>query len=96
MIESLEGVMNAAGIDDAAMKSYAGTYGDRTITIENGNLYYQRKGRQKFQMTVMSGDTFMFRDIDYFRIKFEKDSNGNITGIAGLYDDGHNDNSPRN
>ncbi len=95
MIESIEGAMNAQGIDETTMKSYAGNYGDRTITIENGNLYYQRKGRQKFQMTPMSNDTFMFRDIDYFRIKFEKDSNGNVTGIAGLYDDGHNDSSPK-
>lgn len=96
MIESLEGTLNASAIDDATMKSYTGSYGERTITIENGNLYYQRKGRQKFQMTPMSADTFMFKEIDYFRIKFEKDSNGNVTGITGIYDDGHTDNNPKN
>jgi len=96
IIESLEGSMNASAPDDASMKSYTGIYGDRTITVENGTLYYQREGRQKFQMTPMSNDTFMFKEIDYFRIRFEKDSNGNVTGLTGLYDDGHNDNSPKN
>jgi C-terminal processing protease CtpA/Prc len=95
LIESLQGLMNSIVIDAAAMKSYAGTYGERTITYEDGNLYYQRKGGAKFQITPMSNDTFMFKDIEYFRIKFEKDSNGNVTGITGIYDDGHIDSSPK-
>lgn len=95
MIESLQAVMNAPSIDESVMKAYAGIYGDRTITLEGGKLYYQRKGRQKYQMTPMSEDTFMFKDIDYFRLKFVKDSSGNVTEVNGLYDDGHVDKSPR-
>ena len=96
LIESLQSAMDASAPDNTAMTSYSGTYGERMITIENGNLYYQRKGRQKFLMTSMSHDTFMFRELDYFRLRFEKDANGNVTGLTGIYDDGHTDNSPKN
>jgi retinol-binding protein 3 len=95
MIESLQAVMNAPAVDENTLKSYAGTYEDRTITCDAGKLYYQRKGRQKYQMTPISEDTFMFKDIDYFRLKFVKDSNGNVTEVNGLYDDGNVDKSVR-
>lgn len=93
MIESLQASMNAPAIDESVMKSYAGTYQDRTVTYEAGRLYYQRKGRQKYQMTPISEDTFMFKDIDYFRLKFIKDSNGKVTEVNGLYDNGDVDRS---
>jgi len=95
MIGSLEAVMNAPAIDEQKLKSYAGIYEDRTITYEGGKLYYQRRGRQKYQMTPMSEDTFMFKDIDYFRLKFVKDSDGKITEVNGLYDNGDVDKSVR-
>ena len=95
MIEALQGLMDTPAIYDNTLKNYAGTYEDRVITYENGNLFYQRKGRPKMQMTAMGTDTFMFKDIDYFRIKFVKDSNGNITRLNGLYDDGHTNSAQR-
>ena len=94
-IESLNASMNPFSVEENIMKSYAGTYGERNVTFENGILYYQRKGRPKFQMTAMSEDTFMFAELDYFRIKFNKDNGGNITGLTGIYNDGHTDNSAR-
>ncbi|MEO8512948.1 MAG: S41 family peptidase [Ignavibacteria bacterium] len=95
MIESLQAVMNAPAIDDITMKNYAGTYDDRTITYEGGKLYYQRKGRQKYAMIPMTDDTFMFKDLDYFRLKFIKDALGNAIEVNGLYDDGSIDRSKR-
>lgn len=96
MAESLQGAMNAPLIDENTLKSYAGTYKDRTVIYDNGKLYYQRGGRQKYIMTAISEDTFMFKDIDFFRLKFIKDANGNVTEINGLYDNGDVDKSTRN
>jgi retinol-binding protein 3 len=93
--ESLEGAMNCPGVSDEILKRYAGNYAERNITYSNGKLYYQRKPRDKFEMTPMSDDTFMFRDIQYFRVKFEKDDSGKVTGLTGIYDDGHTDKSKR-
>lgn len=95
MIGSLEAVMNAPVIDENVMKSYAGIYDDRSITYEGGKLYYQRKGRQKYAMIPMSDDTFMFKDLEYFRLKFIRDALGNAIEVNGLYDDGHVDRSKR-
>jgi C-terminal processing protease CtpA/Prc len=95
MIESLQAVLNAPVIDENVMKSYAGTYDDRSITYEGGRLFYQRKGRQKYAMTPMTDDTFMFKDLEYFRLKFIRDALGNAIEVNGLYDDGHIDRSKR-
>jgi C-terminal processing protease CtpA/Prc len=95
-IESLNGALNVSDISMDILKSYEGTYGERKITYENGKLFYQRSWRQTYEMTPISDDTFMIMDIDYFRVKFDKDSNGNVTGITGIYDDGHTDNTPKN
>lgn len=95
MVESLNAVLNAPAVDENTLKSYAGTYDDRTITYEAGRLYYQRKGRQKYAMTPMTEDTFMFKDLEYFRLKFVKDALGVVYEVNGLYDDGHQDRSKR-
>jgi retinol-binding protein 3 len=95
MIESLQATMNTPTIDETTLKSYAGTYGERTVSFENGKLYYQRTGRPRMQMIPMTEDTFMFSDVGYFRVKFVKDSNGVVTELNGLYDDGRIDKTPK-
>lgn len=95
MVESLTTTLNDVEIDAALLKKYEGEYGDRKIYLENGKLFYQRSGRQKFELTPMSENTFMLSEIDYFRVRFESDGNGNITSVTGLYDDGNTDSSPK-
>jgi hypothetical protein len=94
-IPVLEAYRNPATLDPALMASYAGKYGPRTITYENGELYYQREGRPKYKMIPMSQDTFVFKELDYFRLKVVKDENGNITHLEGQYAGGQTDTSPR-
>lgn len=95
MIGSYTALLYTPDIEENIMKSYSGTYNDRTITFENGKLYYQRNGRQKYEMIPMSDDTFMLKDLEHFRIKFIKDASGNSIELNGLYDDGHEDRSKR-
>jgi len=45
-------------------------------------------------MTPINETTFMFDDIEYFRLKVVKE-NGKITGVEGLYDNGRTDFSPK-
>lgn len=92
--ESLTLSMSAPDISLETLKGYEGMYGERKVIYENGKLYYQRGKRQIFEMIPLSDDTFMIMEVDYFRVKFDKDSNGNVTGITGIYDDGHTDNTP--
>jgi hypothetical protein len=96
LLETNEALARPFEIDPALMHKYAGVYGPRTVTFENGKLYYQREDRPKYEMIPMSNDTFIFDDIRYFRLKFVTDKAGNVIEVDGLYDDGHTDRSPRN
>ncbi len=89
-------LMNPVAIGTELMQKYAGVYGPRTITVEDGQLYYQRVERPKYQMIPMSADTFVFEDLEYFRLRIDTDESGNIVSVTGLYDNGYTDTSPRN
>ncbi|MFH2048285.1 MAG: S41 family peptidase [bacterium] len=94
-ISTFEAKFNPITVDTEILKSYSGSYGPRQIRFEDGGLIYQREGRPEFKMIPMSEDTFWFEDIDYFRIKFVKDENGNVTELVGLYQGGRTDSNKR-
>jgi hypothetical protein len=94
-IETTEALAHPVMLEPATLKSYAGSYGPRMIGFENGSLYYQREGRPKFKMIPMAPDTFMLDGVEGFRVKIEKDADGKVIGLIGLYDDGHSDKSPK-
>ena len=72
------------------MASYAGQYGPRVLTFEDGKLFYQREGRQKYELIPMAEDLFSIEALDYFRLKIDK-KDGKIMGLKGLYSDGRSD-----
>ena len=86
-IEFLKTELNPFQIEPSILNSYVGQYGPRTITFENGELYYQREGRPKYKMIPMSSELFMFKEMGYFHIKFILE-NGKVKALIGLYDDG--------
>ncbi len=87
MTESLSAELNPVTVPEPTLKKYVGTYGERTISFENGPLYYQRNGRPKFMMIPMSEKLFRFRDLENFRVRFDADENGRVK-LSGLYDNG--------
>lgn len=93
-IENIKAQLQPVTVDSEILKTYAGKYGPRTITFENGDLYYQRVGRPKFKMIPLSEELFMFKEIEYFRLKVIKE-NGTVTKLMGLYDNGRTDENPR-
>jgi hypothetical protein len=88
--EGLKAKLNPVLIDEKTMKSYVGVYGPRKITLENGELFYQREDRPKMKMIPMNEDTFMFDDIEYFRLKVILE-NGKAVAVEGHYDNGRTD-----
>ncbi|OQY02336.1 MAG: hypothetical protein B6I20_06970 [Bacteroidetes bacterium 4572_117] len=89
-IDGLRAKEHPVKIDKKLLKSYAGSYGPRKITFENGNLFYQRAGRPKFKMIPIKKDYFGFNDIAYFRLKIIK-KNGKVIALEGHYDNGDSD-----
>lgn len=92
--DELNAKLNPVKIEEKVLKSYAGVYGPRTLSYEDGVLYYQRENRAKMKMIPLNETTFMFEEIEYFRLKIVKED-GKITGVEGIYDNGRTDFSPK-
>jgi retinol-binding protein 3 len=93
-LDVLKAKSNPPVISESTMKNYAGVYEFRTITFENGDLYYRREGRPKFKMVPMNETTFMFSEINYFRLRIILEKNKAVA-IEGLYDNGETDKNQR-
>lgn len=95
MIDYKNAIMNPATLSPELMNKYIGVYGPRTIILEGGKLYYQRVDRPRYEMIPMSENTFVFKDLDYFRLRVDTDDNGNVVSLTGMYDNGRTDVSPK-
>jgi C-terminal processing protease CtpA/Prc len=89
-LDGIKAKQNPVRIEEKTLKLYVGDYGPRKITLENGQLFYQRENRPKMKMIPMKEDMFMFDDIDYFRVKFIMDG-GKVVALEGNYDNGSTD-----
>jgi len=85
---------NPITVSETLLKSYEGKYGQRTLILENGKLFYQREGRGKYELKAMTQDLFMMNEVPYFRLKVLKEK-GQVVALEGLYENGHTDKSMR-
>lgn len=67
--------LNPVSLTKEALRSYVGTYGPRTITLEGETLSYQREAQAKRRMTPIGDDTFMLEGVDNLRLKFLREKN---------------------
>ena len=91
----LNAQVNPAEIDAELLKSYAGTFGPRTLMYKDGQLFYSREGREPRPLIPLANDLFFMEDVPYFRLKDHHQENGEVQGLRGLYDNGHQDYSPK-
>jgi hypothetical protein len=77
------------------MEEYVGAYGPRRIFLEDGALYYQREDRPRYRIEPMGEDLFRVGDLDYFRLRFDRDGAGKVVRIIGLYEGGRTDEHER-
>jgi len=92
--EGAKAKANPYKLDEKTMNAYAGKYGPRNIIFRNGELFYQREGRPEYKMVPMNEDTFLFDEIDYFRLKFIKEGK-KVVAVEGHYDMGRTDRNER-
>lgn len=90
-LQPVRAALNPVQLPASTKSKYAGIYGERTITYEEGDLYYERSGRPKMKMIPVTEDLFQVDGMDYFRLKFTKGPEGNIEKMIGLYDSGETD-----
>ncbi|HSG38557.1 MAG TPA: S41 family peptidase, partial [Thermoanaerobaculia bacterium] len=98
-LEFLRGVLEdrrkPVTLSAADMQAFAGAYGPRTISVEDGALWYQRGKGRKQRLQPVGQDRFLVGDLDDFRIRFERDASGNVTRLIGLYPDGNEEGHAR-
>jgi retinol-binding protein 3 len=93
IISGLDAKANPAQVEEMVLKTYAGVYGERKVTFENGALFYQRTG-PKFRLKPMTRTLFAVEGLDDFRVEFTV-KDGQAVELVGLYDDGGRQPSPR-
>jgi C-terminal processing protease CtpA/Prc len=82
-------------LDPERAAQYAGTYGPRQLTYEDGRLYYQRGDNPRIQAIPIDQVTFVFDEYDFFMLEVETDEDGKPTALIGHYRDGRTDRSAR-
>jgi hypothetical protein len=95
VIEGKNAALNPVTLTESEMQKYVGQYGPRKIFLENGQLYYQREPNPKFKLIPMGNHKFMLEGLDYFRIQFLTDEQGEVIELVGQYDDGRTDSNKR-
>lgn len=89
-IPEVEAKLNPISLKTKDLKEFEGVFGERIISIRNGELTYS-KGDNKTQILIpMSNDLFAFQDgsMFYVRISFIRDESSKIIKMRLLYDTG--------
>ncbi|MEM1337570.1 MAG: S41 family peptidase [Bacteroidota bacterium] len=81
---------NPVTLDAKSLKAFAGVYGPRIVTFENGKLFYQRGNGTKYELYPYSANAFMLKGLDSFRIRFLAEAD-TIIALQGVYDNGRTD-----
>ena len=82
--------MHPVDLDQATLESYAGTYGPRTLLVENGQIYYQRQGGPRLLLNALENDLFELAADNSFRMRIIKEGN-KVTALQGVFDNGFKD-----
>lgn len=94
-MQDLESRANPVSLDTSALGEYEGSYGPRRVFMEGAGLLYQREGGPKMALTPMAKDLFRVGELDYFRVRFDRDAAGRIVSLSGLYDNGRVEPNPK-
>jgi hypothetical protein len=94
-VQALEAEIRPLHLGRKQLSAYAGTYGPRRFFVEGNDLVYQREGRPKMRLVPLGSDLFRVADVDYFRVRFERDTAGKVQRAVGLYDDGREEPNER-
>ena len=71
-----------------AQADYVGTYGDRTISIVDGNLTIQRPNGRALELVLTGPDTFTIAGIPAAKIEFQRDASRKVARIRVLNQQG--------
>lgn len=90
-LAALKAKQNPVQIEQSTLALYVGTYtgtfGQRKVTLENGKLFSQREGGEKYALLPIASDLFTSEETPQFRLKIVRE-NDKVTGVVSLSEDG--------
>ncbi len=95
VLEYRKALTEPLALPEEKLRDYVGRYALRTISLEDGKLFYQRDGRPKGALYAVADDRFALEEAEFFRLQFERNSAGEIIAVRGLYLGGNGDRSER-
>lgn len=95
IMTGLNAELNPVDMSPEELEKFTGQYGPRKIWLDGDVLKYRRDEGNIYTMKPMGGNLFDVVEIDYFRIEFIPDVNGEIYELKGLYLQGHTDGNKR-
>ena len=75
-------------LDEATQESYLGTYGDETISLGDGSLWYRHSSRPARKLLHLGGGIFCFEELEDRRLEFRLPVEGLPTLLVSVYPDG--------
>ena len=94
-IAELESVLHPVTVDSEVLASYVGTYGPRSLSMRDGQLFYQRAPGPPLRAIPMNATLFRFEGVSNFRLEVVLDESGQPVKLVGQFDNGRTDESPR-
>lgn len=97
-LEWVEALLEPMEVPLERLEAYAGNYETRHVDLRDGTLYYYREGTpdpEPKRLYALSVNTFVMKEADFFRMRFERNLDGKVMRIRGLYMGGREDESPR-
>jgi hypothetical protein len=82
-------------VDNATLETYVGNYGGRTVSFENGILFFTGMDGKKNKLIAINKTSFFTEDRDRIKIEFLPDLNGFVKEFAFVFDDGRVDKMQR-
>jgi CubicO group peptidase (beta-lactamase class C family) len=77
------------------LRGYVGTYGPRSLTLKDGELWYQREGRSAYRLIPLSNTLFALDGELEFRVEIGLGVDATPEKLVGHYVQGGTDESPR-
>lgn len=90
----LNAELHPVEVSDEILRSYAGNFGERTVTYRDGSLYYQRGEGEIHELQPLTDDLFKVGSLTFFRLKVLRED-GEVVGLRGYYSSGRTDESAK-
>ena len=84
-----------AKVDAALLKSYAGDYGPRHLSFNEGRLHYKRGENAPLPLIPIAKNMFFIEGKPFFHLEVVVGEDGNPSKLVGHYAEGNTDESER-